>query len=336
MTHGRESDRSGLTPATGLSADDRVRVRQALAAALAPSTRRAYLGHWDAFQNWAERQGYAAAPASPETVAAHLADIAGTAGASTLRVRRAAIGAAHRATGLPDPAASELVKRALSGLARLAARPARQAAPLTATALAAIRATACRRRRGGTIRHRRETATAARRRGQGDIALCATMRDALLRREEAAALTWADIAWEDDGSGRLTVRRSKTDPEAGGAVQYLGPATMRDLAAIRPAAALPGDRVFGISGSQVSRRIAAAARAAGLGDGFSGHSPRVGMAQDLAASGAALPELMQAGRWNSSAMPALYIRAQSAGRGAVAKYYADSTGGGPGTRDADP
>ena len=333
MTHGNEIAR-GESLATGLAAADRARVRQALAVALAPSTRRVYLGHWDAFRAWTERHGYPDAPAAPEAVAAHLAAIAGTAGASTLKVRRAAIGAAHLAAGLPDPTASELVKRTLSGLVKQTARPARQAAPLTATAIAAIRATACQRRSGGTVRRRTETAAAARRRGLADIALCGVMRDALLRREEAAALTWADIAWEDDGSGRLTIRRSKTDPEAGGAVQYLGPPTMQDLAAIKPPDAQPDDSVFGISGSQVSRRIAAAARAAGLGDGFSGHSPRVGMAQDLAAAGTALPELMQAGRWSTSAMPALYVRAQSAGRGAVAKYYADSTNDSPGPREA--
>ena len=273
---------------------------------------------------WAERHGYADAPAAPEAVAGHLAEISRTAGTSTLKVRRAAIGAAHRAAGLPDPTASELVKQTLSGLSRKAARPARQAAPLTASALAAIRKTARLRRSGGTVRRRTETAAAARRRGLADIALCGTMRDALLRREEAAALTWADIAWEDDGSGRLTIRRSKTDPEARGAVQYFGPPTMQDLAAIKPPDARPGDSVFGISGSQVNRRIAAAARAADQGDGFTGHSPRVGMAQDLAAAGTTLPELMQAGRWSSRAMPALYVHAQSAGRGAVAKYYADS------------
>ena len=323
MTHGSEIARRESL-AAALSAADRDRVRKALAAALAPNTRRAYLGHWDAFRAWAERQGYASAPAAPAAVAAHLAAIAETAGASTLKVRRAAIGAAHRAAGLPDPTTSELVKRALSGLVKQAARPVRQASPLTATALAAIRATACQRRSGGTLRRRTETAAAARRRGLADIALCGVMRDALLRREETAALTWADIVREDDGSGRLTIRRSKTDPEADGAVQYLGPPTMRDLAGIRPPDARAGDSVFGIGGSQVSRRIAAAARAAGLGDGFSGHSPRIGMAQDLAAAGVGLPELMQAGRWSSSAMPALYVRAQSAGRGAVAKYYADS------------
>ena len=35
---------------------------------------------------------------------------------------------------------------------------------------------------------------------------------------------------------------------------------------------------------------------AGLGGGFSAYSPRVGMAQDLSAAGAELPELMTAGR----------------------------------------
>ena len=55
----------------------------------------------------------------------------------------------------------------------------------------------------------------------------------------------------------------------------------------------------GISASQIGRRFRAAAVAAGLGDGYSGHSGRVGMAQALAADGAGLPELMEAGRWES-------------------------------------
>ena len=33
----------------------------------------------------------------------------------------------------------------------------------------------------------------------------------LLRRGEAAALRWDDLAIEDEGSGRLVVQRSKTD-----------------------------------------------------------------------------------------------------------------------------
>ena len=42
-------------------------------------------------------------PAAPETVAAHLANLAETVSTSTLKVRRAAVGAAHRAgDGRPD------------------------------------------------------------------------------------------------------------------------------------------------------------------------------------------------------------------------------------------
>ena len=93
--------------------------------------------------------------------------------------------------------------------------------------------------------------------------------------------------------------------------------------AIRPEEAVidPATRVFNLSADRIGRRIKAATRMAGLGDGFSGHSPRVGMAQDLSAAGAELPELMTAGRWNSPAMPAKYTEAQPGGRGAVARYH---------------
>ena len=64
----------------------------------------------------------------------------------------------------------------------------------------------------------------------------------------------------------------------------------------------------------------AAAKAAGLGEGFTGHSGRVGMAQDLAATGVELSALMTAGRWKSSTMPARYTECQAADRGAVARY----------------
>ena len=45
------------------------------------------------------------------------------------------------------------------------------------------------------------------------------------------------------------------------------------------------------------------------------------MAQDLAANGAELPALMEAGRWESPTMPARYTRSQAAARGTVADYY---------------
>jgi hypothetical protein len=54
---------------------------------------------------------------------------------------------------------------------------------------------------------------------------------------------------------------------------------------------------------------------------MSGHSCRVGMAQDLVEFGADLPGLMQAGRWKSPQMPARYYEGLAAKRGAVAQMY---------------
>ena len=79
--------------------------------------------------------------------------------------------------------------------------------------------------------------------------------------------------------------------------------------------------VFGLGANQISNRIKKAAAAAGLGDGFSGHSPRVGMARDLVRAGVELPSLMIAGRWRTPTMPAHYARNETAGRGAVAQLY---------------
>ena len=54
---------------------------------------------------------------------------------------------------------------------------------------------------------------------------------------------------------------------------------------------------------------------------ISGHSCRVGMAQDLVEKGASMPEVMQAGRWKTPLMVSRYTEKQQASRGAVAKYY---------------
>jgi integrase len=52
---------------------------------------------------------------------------------------------------------------------------------------------------------------------------------------------------------------------------------------------------------------------------ISGHSCRVGAAQDLANSGMSLLEIMQSGGWTSTAMPARYIRKQAADESGMAK-----------------
>ena len=237
----------------------------------------------------------------------------------TIRIGLAAISAAHRQANLPNPAEDEGVRATMRGITRVAGRAQKQAAGLTAVSLAAIRATACVPRigRGGSL----ETAHTAEARGQIDIALISLMRDGMLRRSEAASLTWGDLIEEGDGTGRLTVVRSKTDQEGEGVVLFVSAPTMEALKAMRPVDANTDDSLFGLSDEQIARRVSSAAAAAGLGEGFTGHSARVGMAQDLARAGTELPALMTAGRWQSPTMPARYTRAEQAGRGAIARFY---------------
>ena len=287
---------------------------------VARNTVKNYRIQWRRFIVWALSRGMPAMPASPTQVAAYLAERVEEHGhrPATLRVAAAAIAFVHRTAGLDDPCATLEVKRTLRGATRKAGRGQKQAEGLTAEGLGAIQETARnpRRGRGGRL----ESPQTAASRGDLDIALISLMRDAMLRVSEAAGLTWRDIETEADGSGRLLIRRSKTDPEGEGAVLFVSIPTMAALRRIRNCA-LDADSVFGLRPNQLSKRIKRAAQAAGLGSGFSGHSPRVGMARDLARAGIELPSLMNAGRWRTPVMPAHYIRNESAGRGAVAQFY---------------
>ena len=62
------------------------------------------------------------------------------------------------------------------------------------------------------------------------------------------------------------------------------PAAMKALEAIRPPGVGGDAKVFGLSESQIARRVKAIAKAAGLVDWefFSGHSGRMGMARRMA------------------------------------------------------
>ena len=156
-----------------------------------------------------------------------------------------------------------------------------------------------------------------------DLAQLSVPRDGLLRRPQAAALTRGDVELRDNGTALINIRRSMTDPDATGVTLYIGLQAGEALQAIKPAEELldRNTSVFGPSPRQIGRRVSAAARAVGLGEGFTGHPGRVGMAQDLAKTGAELPVLITAGRWKSSTMPARYTERQAADRGAVARYY---------------
>ena len=299
------------TPA--LRAADRG-VADALESVLSDNTRRVYGAQWRLFNDWCDSVVLRSLPAEPLTVARYLAVRAG-AGASiaTLRLATSAIAKVHEWAGHDSPGRDRGVREALKGWGRRLARPQRQAGALTADVLAVIRLTAPKPRARGCGF---ETAEQAAERARFDLALVAVLSDGGLRRSEAAALTWGDAQRWDDGSGRITVVRSKTDAEAQGAVVAITPIAMKALNAIRPAGVGGEVKVFGLSESQIARRVKAVARAAGLADWefFSGHSGRVGMARRMAQNGAPTHEIERQGRWKQGGgMVGRYTRGESAG-----------------------
>ena len=231
----------------------------------------------------------------------------------TMRLATSAIAKAHEWAGHKSPCKDRGVRTSLKGWGRRLAKPQCQAGALTADVLAVIRLTAVQPRlRGRGF----ETAEQAAQRAKFDVALVAVLSDAGLRRSELSSLTWGDAQRWDDGSGRMTVARSKTDAEAQGATVVITPAAMEALSAIWPAGVAGSEKVFGLSESQIARRVKAIAKAAGLADWefFSGHSGRVGMARRMAQNGAPTHEIERQSRWKQgSGMVDHYTRGETAG-----------------------
>ena len=289
--------------------------------ALAPRTVLAYRASLAALDTWLADHGR---QPSDSAIADYLAarHEAGAA-PTTLGLAAAAVNAAARLSGRPSPI-GPACGRVLAGIRREGAGRGRgQVQGLQwseADTVAAVAANG-----GGSIA------------GLRDAALVALASDCLLRVSETVAVMVADISREPDGSGRLTVHRSKTDQEGEGAMLYVGPATMRRVQAWREASGVHDGPLFrrvraggavqlaGITDRAAREIIRARAAEAGIVGRVSGHSLRVGSAQSLAAAGAGLVEMQTAGRWQSPAMPAAYARGQFAARGAVARLRHGAT-----------
>ena len=300
-----------LTP--GLTTADADRIADALDNSQAANTTRAYASQWARFTAWADGRGVSPLPVAPDALAAYFVERAEDVGMASIRQAAAAIGERHKAADVPNPCQHEGVRRTLAGLSRIAAKTGRsrqrQVSALDSDALAAIRATAPNPRKG---RRRMETPDAARERALLDIALCGVLSDGGLRRSEAAALTWADIQRQADGSGRVRIVRSKTDQAGAGAVVAVTRRTLADVEAIRRGAS-DAASVFGLSADRIGRRVKAAAMHAGLGSEFGGHSGRVGHAVRMTRGGASTHAVMRSGRWKSAGMVAAYTRNEDAG-----------------------
>ena len=267
---------------------------------LSPNTERAMRSDLAIYAEWCAGNGLRALPASAETVAAFVDAMAERRKPATVRRYVASIAVAHKALGCAKTLESPVVRLALKRMHRRKGRRQAQAAGLT-----------------WPLRNRLLASGGGRLIDDRNRALLAVAYDAMLRRAELAALQVSDLFIEMPGDGTLLVRRSKTDAEGRGETVYIARDTVRLVRVWLERSGIADGRLFRsvhkcgavgprLDASQVPRIFKAMAHRAGLPEGvveaLSGHSARVGAAQDMVAAGIELPHILQAGRWKTTAM----------------------------------
>jgi integrase len=172
--------------------------RDYVAASRAENTTRVYRTGWAQFSAWCDEHRVTPLPASAETVALYVADLAKGAKPATIYLRLAAISAAHRAAGHDSPTKEEAVRLVRRGVRRTLGTAQRQVHPVTVPDL-------------------REMVKGL---GTGpggcrDRALLLLGFAGALRRSELVGLDVADVVEGSDGL-IVRLRRSKTDQEGAG------------------------------------------------------------------------------------------------------------------------
>lgn len=280
----------------GAVGEDLARAATFVLAQHAPATRRAYRTDWTIFRDWAAVRGVPVLPAAPEVVAAFVA-AAAERGVKpvTLGRRLAAIGYVHAAERFESPTRAAVVRATMRGIRRTLGSASQPKAPLLAAQVVAM-ATAC---PASIVGHR-------------DRALILLGFAGAFRRAELAALRVEDL--EDVPEGlRITVRRSKGDPEGRGQVIPI----VRGTLACPVVAVKTWLEAVGIAEGPVFRRIrkgervtgaaltphsvaqvvkAAAARVGVDPRTVGGHSLRAGFVTSAAVAGRSLFRIMDVTR----------------------------------------
>ena len=264
--------------------------------AYAPNTLRAYKADMLEFIANCAKNSVCALPAKPETVAEFLMQTV-TKGikSSTIRRKVSSISAIHRLSSLDDPTKHSEVKITQRKIYRQLGSRFNQAYPITKTLLTRLLATC------GDDLH-----------GLRDRALLLVAYDSMRRRSELIALRIEDIEWLADEGASILLRKSKTDQHGCGKWVHLTADTAAALQALICAARIDVGLIFrgirpsgmltqSLCESRISRIYKNLARKAGLSESIveaiSGHSMRVGGAQDLLHHGASLPQIMFKGGW---------------------------------------
>ena len=288
--------------------------------AFSSNTERAVKSDLGIWAEWCAARGVRTLPAEPETVAAFIDAMAELRAPATVRRYVASIAIANRALDREKTLRSPPVRLALKRMHRAKGRRQNQATGLT-----------------WPLRRRLLAAAGDRLIDDRNRALLAVAYDAMLRRAELVSLQVSDLLEEMRGDATLLVRRSKTDGEGRGEIVWLAPDTVALVRKWLEGSGISDGRLFRsvakggrigerLHPGQVARIFKAMARKAGLPDavveGLSGHSARVGAAQDMIAAGIELPAILQAGRWKSTAMVNRYgerLLAQRSGAAQLAR-----------------
>lgn len=275
-----------------------------LEGAYAPSTIRSYHSDVQAYENWCQEHGLAMFPSPVAQICDFLACQGEIITAASLRRRLYAIRKVHNLLRLPDPTQDEDINLTLRRIRRKKGTRQAQATGMTETYLTRF------------IESEPETPT-----GWRNRAMMSLGYDLLTRRSELVSLRDKDMEPCANGTYRFLIRRSKSDPFGAGRLAFCSLRTatlLEDWLAWRGEATdwlfcpiyqdLPIDR--SLSDTTVKRVIhAAAQRCCDLetASGFSGHSMRVGAAQDLLKRGLDTAGIMRAGGWKSVSVLARYL-----------------------------
>jgi len=273
--------------------------------AYSESTIRADQSEFNNFSRWCDSANSSALPTTLDTISGFISSQMEKYAPATVRRRISAISRIHRLSELSDPTVSETVRLALRRMHRIKSRRQKQALGLTAV-----------------LRDQLIAATSNDLLGCRDRAVISLAYDTLRRRSELVALRIEDLDPIPQGGAIILVRRSKTDQEGSGMLAYVSPATLDfcltwiDQAAIEHGPILRSVNKRGIIGASlypgsVGRIYKRLAATAGMSEetvnDISGHSARVGAAQDMAAAGIDLLAIMQAGGWKSPNIVARYV-----------------------------
>ncbi|WP_293371859.1 tyrosine-type recombinase/integrase [Nevskia sp.] len=288
--------------------------------AYAPNTLKSWRADWRVWLKFCADNSHTPLPASLPTLRAFVLErIAAGRKRATIEHYLATLTVVHRLAELPSPMDSMEARLMWRGLRRehLSARQ-RQAKGLTLDDVDTIVTSLD----PGIPRDIR------------DAALISTAFETMFRRSELVVLRIEDLSEEADGSGRIFLPSSKTDQDAAGFLQYLSPDTLVLIKAWLAIAGLADGPIFRstpksnqpdryanpLSDRDVARIFKQRALRAGLdAELISGHSTRVGAAQDLIAANFSGAEVMRQGRWKTERMVIRYSESLSAGRGAMAR-----------------